>query len=156
LAGRILLQHQNPTRSQRLGQRPPASHEFSGLARLEPELGACLTAQFPTVSVRLNCLLSLAQLQGVRASHITKLRKFRDKAGSLADRRNRIAHDPWFFGFETKKLYRLQKTARAKLEFNYKYVTEDELNELEAEIVSTMDRFRDLRAQILREFYSLP
>jgi hypothetical protein len=98
----------------------------------------------------------LAQLQGVRASHITKLRKFRDKAGSLADRRNRIAHDPWFFGFETKKLYRLQKTARAKLEFNYKYVAEDELNELEAEIVSTMDRFRDLRAQILREFYSLP
>jgi hypothetical protein len=27
----ILLQHQNPTRSQRLGQRPPAPREFSGL-----------------------------------------------------------------------------------------------------------------------------
>jgi hypothetical protein len=27
----ILLQHQNPTRSQRFGQRPPAPREFSGL-----------------------------------------------------------------------------------------------------------------------------
>jgi hypothetical protein len=27
----ILRQHQNPTRSQRFGQRPPAPREFSGL-----------------------------------------------------------------------------------------------------------------------------
>ena len=32
----ILLLHQNPTRSQRLGQRPPAPREFSGLERRLP------------------------------------------------------------------------------------------------------------------------
>lgn len=124
------------------------------LARLEPEIGACLTAQFQNVSTRFHALISLARLQNVSEHHITMLNRFAGKANDLATERNRIVHDPWVFGHKTKKLYRLQKTARAKLDYSYKLVTEVELNALEARVVSTMDQFLDLRREILTAFWS--
>jgi hypothetical protein len=35
------------------------------LARLEPDIGACLTAQFSTVNARFNALLAVARLSGI-------------------------------------------------------------------------------------------
>jgi type I restriction enzyme M protein len=46
----ILLQHQNPTRPQRLGQRPPAPREFSGLKDAEAAHDNTAYAQYPKLT----------------------------------------------------------------------------------------------------------
>jgi hypothetical protein len=117
------------------------------LAGLESgDIGACLTAQFSTVHARLNALLALARLCEYSESQIAKLNKFRDHATALAERRNRIVHDPWrsswaIKGAKASKTYRLHKTARSKLDFNYKPVTLEELKMLRQEIEEAIKRF---------------
>lgn len=126
------------------------------LAGVEPEVGACLTAQYIAISPRMDALISLAHAQHVSPQHIKKLNKFKETIGGLAARRHRLAHDPWFFGHKTKKLYRLEKTAKPKLVHNYQRVTEDEMKAFEAEITKATERFRELRSEILHAFYSSP
>jgi hypothetical protein len=117
------------------------------LAGLENgDIGACLTAQFSTVHARLNALLALARLGGYSEFQIAKLNKFREHATGLAERRNRIAHDPWrsswaLKGAKASKTYRLHKTARSKLDFTYKPVTLDELRTLRKDIEETIKQF---------------
>jgi hypothetical protein len=97
------------------------------LARLEPEQGACLTAQLQTVAARFNALLSLARVEQVKPRHIRRLNTIRERSNGLAEKRNRLVHDPWFYGYQTKENYRLEKTARAKLIHRYEHVTEEEI-----------------------------
>lgn len=117
------------------------------LANIEDaNIGACLTAQFSTVHARLNALLALARFQGYPEPQIAKLNKFKERATALAERRNRIAHDPWLSSWAIKgahasTTYRLQKTARSKLDFNYKPVTLEELKELRQQIEDATKRF---------------
>lgn len=152
-------------------------HIISGCARLEyeidtviwelagftdnPNIGACLTAQFPTVNIRINALIALARVQKIPAFQISKLNRFRDKATAIADKRNRVAHDPWMSAYgdnlkPLEKMYRLQKTARAKLEHEYKHVPLDELKALRKEIETALAQFNDLRSEVLQTFWSLP
>ena len=70
--------------------------------------------------------------------------------------RNRLAHDPWFFAHKSRKLYRLEKTAKAKLVHNYEPVTEEQLKAYEEKIISVTSRFRELRNTILQAFWSSP
>lgn len=126
------------------------------LAQLEPNVGACLTTQFPGVVARMNALISLARQQKVNKARIGRLNKFKTLATALADERNRLVHDPWLFGYNSKKLYRLHKTAREHLEYEYKVVTEAELTALEARMSGALDRLRDLRREILHAFWSSP
>jgi hypothetical protein len=121
------------------------------LADIEDQnIGACLTSQYSTVNACLNALLALARLKGYSESQIAKLNKFREYVAALAERRNRIAHDPWLSSWVLKgpakasKTYRLHKTARSKLDFNYKPVTLDELKELRTEIEEAFKRFPKL------------
>lgn len=125
-----------------------------GLAGLEPEPGACLTSQFPTVVTRINALIALARVQQVSAERINKLNGFRKRAIGLSESRNRIVHDPWFYAYKTKKHFRLQKTAKAKLDYAYKPVTEEELKEIETNILALRDQFSELRSEILHAFWS--
>jgi len=118
------------------------------LAEIEDKnVGACLTAQFSTVHARLNALIALARLKGHSEFQIAKLNKFRDHITGLVERRNRIAHDPWLTLWPLKgdmrpiKSYRLHKTARSKLDFDYKPVTLDELKNLRKEIEEAFSRF---------------
>lgn len=121
------------------------------LAEIENKnVGACLTSQFGTVNACLNALLALARLKGYSDFQIAKLNKFREFVTGLAERRNRVAHDPWLSSWVIKgpakasKTYRLHKTARSKLDFNYKPVTLDELKELRKEIEEAFNRFPTL------------
>ena len=117
------------------------------LAGLEttPRIGACLTAQYSTVSARFNALISLARLRGVPDFEIARLNRFKDRVLGLADRRNRVAHDPWLSSMSSKdqptKTYRLQKTARAKLDYDYKPIELDELKTLRTEIEDAIKEF---------------
>jgi hypothetical protein len=126
------------------------------LARLEPEQGACLTAQYSTVAQRFDALLSLAAFEKVGQKHIDKLNEIRNKALAIANKRNRIAHDPWFYGHESQKHYRLNKTAKGKLDFAYKAVTEEELKAIETEFIDITARFHNVKHAMLQEFYASP
>src|SRR5690242_20728217 len=56
------------------------------LAGLEStRIGACLTAQYSTVSARFNALLSLARLRGVPDFEIARLNRFKDRVLAMAD-----------------------------------------------------------------------
>jgi hypothetical protein len=134
--------------------------ELAGLSD-NPDVGACLTAQFSTVNVRINALLALARVQGIPSSQIAKLNKFRERASAVGERRNRVAHDPWLSAYgkdlkDLQKVYRLQRTARAKLEHEYKPVSLEELQALRSEIEEALQKFNDLASDILRIFWKLP
>ena len=126
------------------------------LARLEPEQGACLTAQFPTVAARFNALIALARTQHINDKDIERLNTIRNRSDSLTEKRNRLVHDPWFYGWDTKASYRLQKTAKAKLIYRYDIVTKDEINEMHNKIKQLCDDFWEIRTVILHAFWSLP
>lgn len=134
-------------------------HEIDGLicdlAGLydSPRIGACLTAQYSTAAHRFNALISLARVRGVPEFEVAKLNKFKEYALALAERRNRVAHDPWLTSYNYKNLgperqgktYRLQKTARSKLEYDYKPITVEELTRLKEEILEAIDKFREIK-----------
>lgn len=124
------------------------------LAGVEPDPGACITSQLTTVARRMDALLALARLNKVGDSTIGKLNKFRQKANVLAEKRNRLAHDPWYYGFDGKGHYRLQVTARSTLDFSYKPVTEEDILKIEKEIEALAGTFQDLRTAVLDDYYA--
>lgn len=126
------------------------------LAGLEEEQGACLTAQFSTVSQRFDALFALARLEKISQKPLDKMNKVRDWANSCAQKRNRIAHDPWFYGYESHQHYRLHKTARATLDFKLKQVPIEELTALEKEFTDLTHRFNEVRSEMMDEFLRLP
>jgi hypothetical protein len=126
------------------------------LAAVEPEIGACLTAQFFSIAPRMDALISLAHAQYVGDAHIKRLDKLKTSIGGLGNRRHRLAHDPWFYAYETAKSYRLEKTAKGGLVHAYKAVTAEEITVFRDEISVVEKTFRDLRSEILHVFRSQP
>ncbi len=126
------------------------------LARLEPNQGACLTAQFSNVNSRFNALLALCRLENVSPKLIMELNAFKVKALAMADVRNRLVHDPWGSTYQSGKHYRLQKTARAKLDYSYKHVSEEDMKEIRTKIDGLIEEFRSIRAEILHAFWTSP
>lgn len=117
-----------------------------------PRIAACLTSQYSTVAHRFNALSSIARLRGVSDYELAKLNKYKERVLALADRRNRVVHDPWLTsvdftkptGHSTGKTYRLQKTARARLEYAYKPISIEELKTLKDEIVAASEAFGEV------------
>lgn len=112
------------------------------------DIGACLTSQYSSVHARINALLALARLKGEPEAEITKLHKFSKRIADLSERRNRLVHDSWkttwkLRGVQSRATYRLQRTARAKLDHDYKPVSLDELAALKKEIEEAFSIFND-------------
>jgi hypothetical protein len=126
------------------------------LARLEPTEGACLTAQFYTVATRFNSLMALARVQKISDAQIKRLNVIRRKSDALAEQRNRLAHDPWFYGFDTQETYRLQKTARATLIHRYELVSVEDIQKIERDTGKLISEFRKVRSDVLHAFWSSP
>ena len=125
------------------------------LAEVEPEIGACITAQLFAIAPRMDALISLANARNVQSGHVSKLSKFKVAIGGLANRRHRLAHDPWYSAFISKVIYRLEKTAKAKLIHGYKSVTLEELEKFQSDIRKSSELFRSIRSDILNDFWSL-
>lgn len=126
------------------------------LACLEPEQGACLTAQFQTVATRFNAFIALARVQKITEQHVKRINSMRARSDALAEKRNRLVHDPWFYGYYTKENYRLQRTAKATLVHRYELVTAKEIEEIQGQIEKLLNDFRDVRTDVLHAFWSLP
>lgn len=136
--------------------------ELAGLSDMPNgiDIGACLTAQIPSVVPRIEALIALARVQGVPEDRVRKLNKFKEHARGVGERRHRVAHDPWFATWQPDRpeseVYRLQRTAKAKLEHGYKHVAIDELKALTADIQAVIDQFNELGSELLRAFWTLP
>jgi hypothetical protein len=76
---------------------------------------------------------------------------------AIADRRNRVAHNPWLSSMSSKdqptKTYRLQKTARAKLDYDYKPIELDDLKALRTEIEGAIKEFGEFTLHPTIEAY---
>jgi hypothetical protein len=105
------------------------------LAGLEPEQGACLTAQYQTVAARFDALISLSKVEKLPSKYIKRLNIIKERALRLSNMRNRLVHDPWFFGYTTRATYRREQTARSILDRGYKEVSEENIREFERKIV---------------------
>jgi hypothetical protein len=116
---------------------------------LNREIGACITAQIYTVMGRLDALIALSSHMNASASSIKKLNRFKEKARILAERRNRIAHDPWLQDIETSEHYRFEVTARSRLVYEPKPAKLDELKALEEEIRELDRRFLVIRVGVM-------
>lgn len=136
--------------------------ELAGLSDMPNgiDIGACLTAQIPAVVPRIEALIALARVQDVPEDRITKINKFKERARGLGERRHRVAHDPWYATWKSDRpesdVYRLQRTAKARLEHGYKHVALGELEALDADIQAAILQFSDLGSEILRAFWTLP
>jgi hypothetical protein len=126
------------------------------LASLDPEPGACLTTQFPSVNARIDAVLALARLRSISASKIMELNEFRRSVDGPREKRNRLVHDPWFYGAESKQHYRLHRTARAKLDMNYKPITEEDLTAMLEEFRNLARRFSEISHAIRQELWTSP
>ena len=68
------------------------------LAGVHEDFGACLTAQFLSISNRIMALEALLRLRGVSGSFIEEsVSPFAKRCSALAKRRNRAIHDPIAF-----------------------------------------------------------
>lgn len=120
------------------------------LAEIEPEIGACITCQLPTVVSRFNALIALTKSLEWNELEIKKITKLQGKSQEIADKRNRVVHDPWFIAYKSGEHYRLQKTAKGKLEYIYKAVTIEELESIKSDSLKLSEQL-DI---IFREHYS--
>ncbi len=84
------------------------------LAEIEPNIGACLTAQIAGSGRKMDAFISLLRLLKVGAPTADEWDKFAKRVAGLAEQRNRAIHDPWFL-HDPEKPKRLEVTARRKL-----------------------------------------
>ena len=109
--------------------------DFAGLFDT-PKIGHVSPAN--TLQLRPNLMPSLPWCTSARFLNCRLRNSIVSRGGvfDLAEKRNRVAHDPWLANWDLKatpinvdKTYRLHKTARGKLEYVLKPTTLDELKD---------------------------
>jgi hypothetical protein len=112
------------------------------LAGVNPDTGACITANLQSANRRLQTLLALLRMRGADEGLATAINVFIRDADSLARRRNRIIHDPWVRYKGT--YYRWEVTAERRLFYGVRHDTVDDLKKLEADIREAIQRWNVL------------
>jgi hypothetical protein len=70
-------------------------------------LGACMTAQMISIHPRLKAFIALVEIRGGSETALKELNIFSGSAGGLAEKRNRMVHDPRAVHNRTKEVGRL-------------------------------------------------
>ena len=127
------------------------------LAGVEENPGACMTAQISNVARRFDALFALARLRQTPPELLRDLEKVKNEALKLAALRNRVVHDPWassYTSLDDKKHYRLEVTARSKLDFRYKEVPTDALKRITESIKKLHERLHRAVGELDRAYWS--
>jgi hypothetical protein len=112
------------------------------LAKTDFEKGACLTAQISGSGRKLDAIISLTKLTIDQEATIKELNKIAEATRHLAEKRNRVVHDPWIG--DNGKLLRLEATARKILRLRQVEVNDGDTLNLVAEINAHMYRYLEL------------
>ena len=88
-------------------------------AELDETLGACLTAQIAGSGRKLDALFALIRCRFKPSDKLEgRFNKFSEATTGLAERRNRVIHDPWIKFAKDDKSRRIQITAKKRLVFD--------------------------------------
>jgi hypothetical protein len=121
------------------------------LANFPVEEGMCVIAQIFSTPSRIRALLSLVHLSGGSKTLLKKLTNFEQRTHALAEKRNRIIHDPWMIGTETRKHYRLEITAMRTFVFAHKIEDKPYLDKVAQEIKTHQDNLFALWQDIIHD-----
>ncbi|MGC9953208.1 MAG: hypothetical protein ABSD21_02890 [Rhizomicrobium sp.] len=113
------------------------------LAHIEPSIGACITAQIAGSGRKLDAFISLSGFLRASAPSANDWEKFASKVAGVAERRNRVVHDPWFL-IDPENPIRLEATARKKLRLEMILVPTTEVNKLAKDIEKLRAKFEDM------------
>jgi hypothetical protein len=117
-----------------------------GLGRIPAWPGRCLAAQVIGPARKLDAYIAIARRQGADR-FMGELEKFAKATTRLAERRNRVVHDPRLkIGAGTAS--RLESTARRRLRYELVGVPLDEMEALVREIRAHEDDLIELHARI--------
>lgn len=112
-----------------------------GLAELNDRTGACFTANIFSMDARMKTLISLLHHRGIAQPTIDKFNKFANDIREIANKRNRIVHDPWHAREPDGKPRRVQITAERKLVYGNQLVETADVEKVSVEIEAFIYRF---------------
>jgi hypothetical protein len=117
------------------------------LANIPPDVGFCFTAQVIGPARKLDAYIALARLRGADAL-AKKLNEFANATTSLAERRNRVVHDPWMI-FGKFWPIRFEVTARRILRNKPISVSDTEMDKLIKDLIELQNRFLELHERVM-------
>jgi len=117
-----------------------------GLAKVDGEVGACLTAQILGAGRLLDSYIALAKLRGARKGSISMLHDFEQRTHALSERRNRLIHDSW--SFDPPGSVRHEIRVRGKLSFEAKPEPASAIDATAVEIEQHADAFSAMAREI--------
>jgi hypothetical protein len=116
------------------------------LAQISSPAVLCFTSQVAGPGRKLDAYIALARLRG--ASNMMKaLHQLAKDAMGVAERRNRVVHDPWLLLGQGGP-FRVETTARRKLRNEYIPVSAAEMAKLSEDVLALIERFIDLDRQV--------
>jgi hypothetical protein len=118
------------------------------LAKVNWNAGVCFTSQIAGSGRKLDAYISLARLlKIVPQETIKQLNEFSQRTTSLAERRNRIVHDVWYFNHPDPP-ERLEATAKRLLRLELVPTTTQELLDFSGKIIDHSNAFDALSKRI--------
>jgi hypothetical protein len=117
------------------------------LAQIPYDVGLCFTAQVMGSSRKLDAYIALARLRGA-AILAGDLEKFAKDTAGLAERRNRVVHDPWI-AFSLEGGFRLEMTARRMLRHIIIETGTENVVQLANDITTHCGRLTDIHSRVL-------
>jgi hypothetical protein len=117
------------------------------VADIPRDISVCFTAQIIGSNRKIDAYIALVRLRGVNRYN-ADLELFAKDTASLAERRNRVIHDPWMTTGRAHPA-RLEATARRALRFQFVEVPTAEVIALGDEIIKHTGRFAELHTKVM-------
>lgn len=118
------------------------------LGRIHPvEVGICLTAQMQGPARKMQALLAIARHQKASQESIDELVEISKCVTSTAERRNRVAHDPWEQS-EDGTFEQLFVEARGEVKMKWKVIPISKLQNYQKMIIRLSERLQETCARI--------
>lgn len=127
------------------------------LGDMVPALGACITAQIPTLFGRISALVALMNLRRVDPRLITRVNKFAETVRRPQEARNRIIHDVWARNRDDPDtMGRIEITAPRRLTFDIKTITLADLRKEVTAVEAACEEVLNIRVNLNELLPSLP
>lgn len=124
------------------------------LADITSEAGLCFTAQIAGSARKMDAYIAVARFRGAKKI-VPDLEKFAKVTAALAERRNRIVHDPWSVE-QGQTPERMEVTARRILRSQMVPVSTDDILKLVADIRAHIFNLLEIDDQIRSEIGASP
>jgi hypothetical protein len=118
------------------------------MGNFEPEAGACVTSQLPNIGRKLDALTALSWLRDIDPKIVGELNSFNQNIHGLGKRRNRIVHDTWTVGVDSKIHYRLEITAEKKLRFDFAPTEIQEIYKVANDIIERRNAYLEIEKKL--------